>query len=217
LVQNIIDSVVNPIKWLLFHRAISKQEHNRSDVSQFFRINGKPPESDEYLQHIKHNFANWKLKVFGLVESPKDFSLVELQNMDKQVQVSEHYCIQGWTAIAEWSGVQMKNIISVCKPLPSARFVVFRSFQITDGDQFYEVLGLKLMNDPQTILAYEMNGRPLNVGHGAPVRLRVETQLGYKMVKWISSIEFVSDYAKIGLGQGGHREDHMYYSRFAGI
>jgi DMSO/TMAO reductase YedYZ molybdopterin-dependent catalytic subunit len=137
--------------------------------------------------------------------------------MRKQSQITEHFCIQGWTAIGEWSGVPMGYIIAQCKPLPQANYVVFYSYQYTDGDQFYEVIDLNLANHPQTILAYEMNGELLATPHGAPLRLRVETQLGYKMVKWIKSIEFVADYKNIGMGQGGHREDHMYYSRGAGI
>jgi methionine sulfoxide reductase catalytic subunit len=216
-VQNTIDFIVNPIKWLLFHKAISKQEHKRSNISSFFRVNGKPPENAEYKELLKDNFASWKLKIFGLVESPVELSLADLRQKKKQTQVTEHYCIQGWTAIAEWSGAQMHDIISICRPLPTAKFVVFRSFQSIEDNEFYEVLSLNLMKDPQTILAYEMNGLPLDIGHGAPLRLRVETQLGYKMVKWIRSIEFVSGYKNIGLGQGGHREDHMYYSRLAGI
>jgi DMSO/TMAO reductase YedYZ molybdopterin-dependent catalytic subunit len=94
---------------------------------------------------------------------------------------------------------------------------VFRSYQYTDGDEYYEVLDLEVARHPQTVLAYEMNGESLDIDHGAPVRLRAETQLGYKMVKWLKSIEFVQDYRHIGQGQGGHREDHMYYSPRAGI
>ena len=111
----------------------------------------------------------------------------------------------------------MKDIIKSCKPYKESRYVVFHSFQITDGDEFYEVLDLELAKSPQTILAYEMNGENLTIPYGAPLRLRAETQLGFKMVKWIRSIEFVADYKNIGMGQGGHREDHMYYSRGAGI
>jgi DMSO/TMAO reductase YedYZ molybdopterin-dependent catalytic subunit len=111
----------------------------------------------------------------------------------------------------------MQYILGLCNPYKQARYVVFRSYQYTDGDEFYEVLDLEIIKHPQTILAYEMNGEPLDIGHGAPLRLRVETQLGYKMVKWLKSIEFVSDYKNIGKAQGGHREDHMYYSPRAGI
>jgi methionine sulfoxide reductase catalytic subunit len=105
----------------------------------------------------------------------------------------------------------------MCKPLPQARCIVFYSYQHSKGDQFYEAIHMELAKHHQTILAYEMNDEPLDVPYGAPLRLRIETQLGYKMVKWIKSIEFVSDYKTIGKGQGGHREDHMYYDIGAGI
>ena len=127
------------------------------------------------------------------------------------------YCIQGWTAIGEWAGVPMRTIVELCKPLSNAKYVVFYSYQYTDDTQYYEVLDLEVIKHSQTILAYEMNGEKLDIGHGAPLRLRVETQLGYKMVKWLKSIEFVSTYKHIGMGQGGHREDHKYYSPRAGI
>ena len=137
--------------------------------------------------------------------------------MHKQTQITEHYCIQGWTAIGEWAGVPMRFIVELCKPLSNAKYVVFYSYQYTDDTQYYEVLDLEVIKHSQTILAYEMNGKKLDIGHGAPLRLRVETQLGYKMVKWLKSIEFVSDYKHRGMGQGGHREDHKYYSPRAGI
>ncbi len=111
----------------------------------------------------------------------------------------------------------MSHIISLCNPLSNVRYAVFHSYQYTEGYEFYEALDLEIVKHPQTILAYGMNNQPLDIGHGAPLRLRVESQLGYKMVKWIKSIEFVNDYKHIGLGQGGWREDHMYYSPRAGI
>jgi DMSO/TMAO reductase YedYZ molybdopterin-dependent catalytic subunit/thiosulfate reductase cytochrome b subunit len=217
LIQNTLDIVLVPAKWILFRKAASKQQFPRSEISPFFRINGYPPETKEYQQLLENNFTGWKLKVYGLVEDPLELSLSDLHLMRKQEQVTEHYCIQGWTAIAEWGGVPMQYIISLCKPYKDARYVVFRSYQYTSGDEFYEVLDLEIVKHPQTILAYEMNGESLDIGHGAPLRLRVETQLGYKMVKWLKSIEFVSDYKNIGKAQGGHREDHMYYSPRAGI
>lgn len=216
-IQNILDMVLVPTKWLLFRNAVSKQQFPKSKVSSFFRINGYPPDTNEYIELLKNKFDTYKLKIYGLVQSQLEFSLSEINAMSKQEQVTEHYCIQGWTAIGEWAGVPMQYIISLCNPLPQARYVVFRSFQYTDGDEFYEVLDLDIVKHQQTILAYEMNGEPLTVGHGAPLRLRAETQLGYKMVKWLRSIEFVKDYKNIGMGQGGHREDHMYYSPRAGI
>jgi methionine sulfoxide reductase catalytic subunit len=217
MIQNSLDKVIVSAKWVLFRKAISKQRGERSEVSPFFRVNGYPPDTQEYKDILENNFATWRLKVYGLVETPLELSLSDFQKMRKQVQITEHYCIQGWTAIGEWAGVPMSFIISLCKPLSNARYAVFHSYQFTDGDEFYEVLDLEIIKHPQTILAYEMNGRSLDIGHGAPLRLRVETQLGYKMVKWLRSIEFVNDYKHIGMGQGGHREDHMYYSPRAGI
>jgi methionine sulfoxide reductase catalytic subunit len=217
LTQNILDIIIMPVKQVLFSKAESKQQFHRSEVSPFFRINGLPPDTEEYKELAENNFANYNLKVYGLVERPSEFSLTDLYLMHKQTQITEHFCIQGWTAIAEWTGVSMTDIIELCKPTPNARYVVFHSYQITDGNEFYEVIDLELAKHIQTILAYEMNNEALTIPHGAPLRLRVETQLGYKMVKWIRSIGFVSDYKNIGMGQGGHREDHMYYSRGAGI
>ncbi len=217
LTQNMLDVIIMPLKQILFSKAQSKQQFHRSEVSPFFRINGLPPDTKEYKELVENNFANYNLKVYGLVERPSGFSLSDLYSMNKQTQITEHFCIQGWTAIAEWAGVSMTDVIELCKPTSNAHYVVFRSYQITNGDEFYEVIDLELAKHPQTILAYEMNSETLSIPHGAPLRLRVETQLGYKMVKWIKSIEFVSDYKNIGMGQGGHREDHMYYSRGAGI
>lgn len=216
-IQNRLDLLIVPLKWLLFHKAVSKQEYSRSEVSEFFRINGYPPDTTEYKNLFANNFSDWRLKIYGLVERPMELSVEDLHAIRMQSQVTEHYCIQGWTAIGEWSGVPMNFIIEKCRPLMAARYAVFHSFQYTNGDEFYEVLDLEIVKHPQTILAYEMNGQPLDLGHGAPLRLRCETQLGYKMVKWLKSIEFVDDYKDIGMGQGGHREDHMYYSPRAGI
>lgn len=217
LVQNALDKIIVPGKLLLFRNAISKQQFKENEISPFFRVNGYPPETKEYERLKENNFADWKLKVQGLVEKPSEFSLEDLRRMPRQSQTTEHYCIQGWTAIGEWDGVPMKYIIEACKPLKKAKYAVFHSYQYTEGYEFYEALDVEIAKHPQTILAYEMNGEPLSLGHGAPVRLRVETQLGYKMVKWLRSIEFVQDFKQIGLGQGGWREDHMYYSPRAGI
>ena len=217
VVQNALDKVIVPAKWLLLRKLVSKQYFQKSKISPFFRVNGYPPDTKEYKELLENNFANWKLKVYGLIENPLELPVADLQKMPKQTQITEHYCIQGWTAIGGWTGVPMSYIMILCKPLPNARYAVFHSYQYTEGYEFYEVLDLGIVKHPQTILAYEMNNQPLDIGHGAPLRLRVETQLGYKMVKWLKSIEFVNDYKHIGLGQAGWREDHMYYSPRAGI
>ncbi|MDR4492383.1 MAG: molybdopterin-dependent oxidoreductase [Candidatus Nitrosocosmicus sp.] len=216
-VQRKLGSIIDPVRRTLFNKVVSRQQFTRSEVTPFFRANGYPPDTKEYSDLVQNSFSDWKLRVYGLVENPLEFSLRELQGLKKEIQITEHSCIQGWTAIGEWGGVSMEYIISVCKPLSKAKYAVFYSYQYTEGDQFYEVISMELARHHQTILAYEMNGEPLDIPHGAPLRLRVETQLGYKMVKWIKSIEFVDDYNNIGKGQGGHREDHMYYGNDAGI
>lgn len=216
-VQRLLGYAVDWFKWIVLGKAVSKQKYNKSDVSTFFRINGYPPDTNEYNMLLQNNFENWSLKVFGLVKNSIQLSLADLKSMKKQEQITEHYCIQGWTAIGQWGGVPLTYIMEMCKPLSSARFAVFQSYQYTNNQPFYEVLDIEVLRHPQTILAYEMNGEALDVGHGAPLRLRAETQLGYKMVKWIRSIEFVNSYSDIGMGQGGHREDHMFYSSRAEI
>ena len=201
----------------MFSRVRSRQRFTKSDITPFFRANGYPPETKEYKDLLENNFVNWKLKIHGLVEKPLELSLADLHVLKKEMQITEHSCIQGWTAIGEWAGVPMSYIISMCKPHPQVRYIIFYSYQYANGEQFYEAIHMELAKHHQTILAYEMNGESLDVQHGSPLRLRIETQLGYKMVKWIKSIEFVSDYKDIGKGQGGHREDHMYYDIGAGI
>ncbi len=145
--------------------------------------------------------------------------------MPQESQITKHVCIQGWSDIAEWTGVPMREIVARCRPLPDARYAVFYAMDDKSRSEpdpagpgnFYETIDLELACHPQTLLAYAMNGRPLPVEHGAPLRLRVETQLGFKMVKYLRAIEFVADYHTIGQGQGGWREDHQYYSQEAGI
>jgi methionine sulfoxide reductase catalytic subunit len=137
LTQNMLDIIIMPLKQVLFSKAESKQKFHRSEVSPFFRINGLPPDTKEYKELVENNFANYNLKVYGLVERPSEFSLSDLYSMQKQTQITEHFCIQGWTAIAEWAGVSMTDIIELCKPTPNAHYVVFRSYQITNGDEFY--------------------------------------------------------------------------------
>jgi sulfoxide reductase catalytic subunit YedY len=225
-VQNALGALVDPARHAILHRYVSKQHYTRADVTSYFWVNGRPPVGGEYEQLVYNHFKDWHLEVCGLVEHPLHLSLDDLKAIPKQTQITRHNCIQGWTGIAEWGGVLLSELLQVCKPTESAHFLVFTSYQkgrqsvkpeLTDAlDQtFYEVLDMELANHPQTILAYEMNGEPLPIEHGAPLRLRVETLLGYKMVKYLRSIELVEDYRKIGQGQGGFREDFQYYGRDA--
>ncbi len=223
--QNRIGSVLDPVRWLLFHHLTSRQAFTKDDISTFFRVNGRPPADGVYSQLAANQFKNYALEVGGLVEKPLRLSLEDLAQMPRQTQITKHVCIQGWTNIAEWAGVPLSSIMDLCHPLPSARYVVLRAFDDKSKSEphpagpgfFYGTIDIELAKRPQTILADEMNYERLPVPHGAPLRLRVETQLGFKMVKYIRSIEFVEDYRDIGEGQGGWREDNQHYSTEAGI
>jgi DMSO/TMAO reductase YedYZ molybdopterin-dependent catalytic subunit len=138
--------------------------------------------------------------------------------MKKKEQITLHHCIQGWSGIAEWGGIQMSELIKLVRPKPNAKAVVFYSFgEGGEGGQFYDSLSIQDALNSQTLLAYEMNYQPLNHLHGAPLRLRVENQLGFKMVKWIQSIIFVEDIASVNMGEGGYNEDHEYFGEQANI
>jgi methionine sulfoxide reductase catalytic subunit len=217
-VQRALGAVVNTVRRGLFLRVVSHQHYPASAISPVFRINGYPPETSEYDRLVAEDFRDWRLHVGGLVEQPADFTLDDLLAMPNTTQITKHVCIQGWSAVAEWRGVLLTEILSRCRPKAEARYLVFSSYQLDDtGQPFYGSLDIVLARHPQTILAHEMNGEPLTVPHGAPLRLRVETQLGFKMVKWLRAIELVDEYRNIRDGQGGSREDNMYYDAGAGI
>jgi len=196
----------------------SRQAYDRADISPYFWVNGKPPADETWQRMANDQFKDWHLEITGLVEKPIRLSLDDLKSMPKHVQITEHVCIQGWSGIAEWAGVQLSEIIGLCRPKGSAQYLVFHSYQRDpEGIEYYSSLTLEEANDAQSMLAYEMNGQLLPLEHGAPVRLRVETKLGFKMTKWIRAVEFVADYKEIGLGQGGYREDREYYAIGAAI
>ncbi|WP_273842655.1 molybdopterin-dependent oxidoreductase [Rubrobacter calidifluminis] len=221
--QQILGFVVNNARRLLLHRLTSHQEYSKAEITPQHRVNGKPPSDDSYKILAAHRFAGWRLEIGGLVENPMTFTLEDLKTFPtRQSQRVMHNCIQGWTSIAEWTGVPMRQIVELVRPHPEARYVYFHSMQDVGRDEpakmynpgyFYEVIDLELARHPQTILAYEMNGEPLPIEHGAPLRLRIETSVGFKMVKWIDRIEFIDEYRDIGYGMGGYREDNVYYDK----
>lgn len=224
--QHALGQIVDPLQRGLSRVVISRQHFSPSEISPYFRVNGYPPRNSDYQRLLMGGFRDWRLPVSGLVAEPLQLSLQVLRQMERQEQVTKHNCIQGWTAVASWAGVPVRTVLERCRPLPSARYAVFYAFDdkaltATKGEPhegvFYEVIDLELARAPQTILAYEMNGRPLSLEHGAPLRLRVEVQLGFKMTKWIRAIELVEDYSHIGKGQGGWREDYVYYSQAVAI
>ena len=211
LVQNIGKHLVGPLK----HAAEAwnpQVQYPESAISPRFWPNGREPDSDEYAPLRKADFADYRLVVSGLVENPRAFSMAELMAMPKQEQITEHFCIQGWSGVAKWGGVPMRDILNIVKPMATARYAIFYSFaEGAEGGIYYDAHNMPNMRHDLTILAYEMNNAPLPLLHGAPLRLRVENELGFKMVKWIRAIEFVTEWRTIGAGQGGYNEDHEFY------
>jgi DMSO/TMAO reductase YedYZ molybdopterin-dependent catalytic subunit/thiosulfate reductase cytochrome b subunit len=202
------------VGWLmgLAERWDPHSQLGEKDISPYFWVNGTMPDSGEYAALLAGDFAGYRLRVDGLVETPRTFSLADLKAMARQEQITTHFCIQGWSGVAKWGGVPMRDILTLVKPKPEARYAVFYSLADgADGGRYYDVHKIENMRHRLTILAYEMNGAPVSVAHGAPLRLRCENELGFKMVKWIAAIEFVADFADLGAGQGGYNEDHEFY------
>ncbi len=190
--------------------------YNKKDISAYFWPNGKMPSSEIWKKLAENNFKDYKLKIGGLVDKPVELSLDELKNLGKEQNITMHNCIQGWTGIAEWGGIPISKIVEIVKPHFSVTTVAFYSFgEGLYGGVYYDTNTLDNCLKPQSILAWEMNYKPIPLEHGAPIRLRIENQLGYKMVKWIASIEFLETHKRIGKGFGGKNEDEEYFDLLA--
>jgi sulfoxide reductase catalytic subunit YedY len=225
-VHRILSALIDPPRRALLHHLAPVANFPSDQISAYFRVNGYPPtieypqtRDDEYIRLLENGFADWRLEVGGLVERPLSLSLGDLRAMHSQTQTTMHHCIQGWTAIGSWTGVCMTDILDLCRPRAEARYVAFHSFQKHEvsGQPYYEIIDLETARQPQTILAYQMNGAALPVPHGAPLRLRVENELGFKMVKYLRSIELIADYRSVGRGMGGIREDVQQFDMSAHI
>jgi methionine sulfoxide reductase catalytic subunit len=211
LVQRVGRRMVGGTKALL-EWSDPRATYTEADISPYFWPNGTLPTSQNYKTLLDAGFTNYTLRIDGLVENPVTLTYVELKAMSKQEQITQHYCIQGWSGIAKWGGVPMRHILDMVAPLPQAKWVVFYSFADgAEGGRYYDAHNISHMQHPLTLLAYEMNGEQLNELHGAPLRLRNERELGFKQVKWIESIEFVDSFTHLGAGQGGYNEDHEFY------
>jgi len=219
VVQHVGRAITGPLR-LLFERVRPIAEYGERDISPYFWPNGTLPAGEEYERLRAGEFAEYRLKVGGLVETPLELSLAELMALPKRVQITQHYCIQGWSGVAKWGGVPMSELVDLARPLPEARFAIFYSFACgprqNDG-LYYDAHLLTHMKHASTILAYEMNGQPLPLLHGAPLRLRNELELGFKQIKWIQAIEFVNSFAQLGSSEGGFNEDHEFYGYRAPI
>lgn len=223
--QSVTD-VLQSAEWLTMksQRALQgrdalAREFTEADMSPVFRSNGTSmPEGEAYARLIETGFSDWRLKVDGQVGQPLSLSLADLKAMPARTQITRHDCVEGWSAIGKWTGVPLAAILAKAQPTAAARYVVFHcadEYEPGSG-AYYESIDLIDAHHPQTILAYGMNGNDLPVAHGAPLRLRVERQLGYKQAKYIMRVELVDSFARLGGGQGGFWPDRGY-EWYAGI
>ena len=203
---------------LLTNREALAPEYPRSAISPFFRGNGSTdPQNGDYQQQAAEGFANWRLEIGGLVENPMSLSLDNIRKLPQRTQVTRHDCVEGWSAIGEWTGPQLSLLLDAAELKPEAKFIVFRCADNLNGQDYYESVDLIDAYHPQTIVAHLLNGEPLPVRNGAPLRMRVERQLGYKHPKYLTAIEAVASLEDIGRGQGGYWEDRAGYQWYAGI
>jgi DMSO/TMAO reductase YedYZ molybdopterin-dependent catalytic subunit len=242
LIWNVDNITVNPTTARIFEgvedwtrtaqRALQSSkglapEYKPSDISPVFKANGTlNPNTDAYNAHVASSFQNWRVSVRGLVRTPMSLSMADIMRMPGKTQITKHDCVEGWTAIGMWTGVPLGLILTAAGVDPRARYVVLRCADNLTGEpakggeqspgQYYESIDLDDAFHPQTMLAYALNGKPLEVGNGAPLRLRVERQLGYKQAKYIESIELTDSFANIAGGKGGYWEDRGY-EWYAGI
>lgn len=193
-------------------------EFDASQVSPFFRPNGATmPQSPQYQRHLASGFAEWRLRVDGLVRRPLDLSLDAIRSLPQRTQITRHDCVEGWSAIGQWTGPQLSHLLRAAQLSDQARYIVFYCADEEGGRPYYESIDLNDAFHPQTILAHRLNGRPLPVMNGAPVRLRVERQLGYKHAKFVMRIEARARLDDLFGGKGGMWEDRSGYQWYAGI
>ncbi|MDP1872691.1 molybdopterin-binding protein [Phenylobacterium sp.] len=199
------------------------REFAPADISPDFRANGSlRPAGVAYRDLAAGQFADWRLQIGGLVDRPLSLSLDDLRARPARTQITRHDCVEGWSSIGQWTGARLSALLEAAGLQPQARFIVFHcadrldTFAKGDRGLYYESIDLVDAFHEQTILAYEMNGQVLPVKHGAPLRLRVERQLGYKHAKYVMRIEAVESFAHIAGGQGGFWEDRGY-EWYAGI
>ena len=219
--QTFIWGLTQPIRNVLLDRISSRQVQKKTftdaDISPFHWVNTRPPterESTEWNRLKEQEFVDYRLEIGGLVKEPKSLSIDDLKKLGKEVNITMHTCMQGWTGIAKWEGVRLRDVLALVEKTDEARYVMVTSFghvgHTYDGrptEPYYECLDVSMAMEDETILAWGMNDKPLPDVHGGPLRLRADSMHGYKMVKWVRKIEWINDYRDVGDGQGGSRED----------
>jgi DMSO/TMAO reductase YedYZ molybdopterin-dependent catalytic subunit len=206
---------------VLVPRHALAQEFSEADLSPYFRSNGtSSPDNPLYQALARQGFREWRLQVDGLVGNPTRFSLEQLRALPPRTQITRHDCVEGWSAIGKWTGVPLARILDAVRPAAGANFLVFYCADPMESHGqalYYESIDMESARHPQTILAYTLNDKPLPMANGAPLRLRVERQLGYKHAKYLMRIELVERLDRIRGGKGGYWEDSYGYQWYAGI
>ena len=193
------------------------REYDFTDISPVFRGNGNTDiDRDDYRAHVAAGFVDWRLEVKGLVDRPLSLSLDELRALPQRKQITRHDCVEGWSAIGQWTGPQLSSLLDMAGLQEGAKFIVFRCADDFSGSAYYESCDLDDAMHPQTIVAHLLNGEPLPVTNGAPLRMRIERQLGYKHAKYLTAIEAVASLEGIEGGGGGYWEDRGY-QWYAGV
>ncbi|MDE1915021.1 MAG: molybdopterin-dependent oxidoreductase [Sphingomonadales bacterium] len=203
---------------LITDRQALAVEYGAADMSPVFRANGTSnPGTDAYNAHAANQFADWRLLVDGLVAHPLALSLDQIRRAPHRTQITRHDCVEGWSAIGQWTGLPLGLLLRRAGLSGNARYVVFHCADMLGGRPYYESIDMVDAFHPQTILAWGMNGQALGVAHGAPLRLRVERQLGYKQAKYVMRVQAVDSLAGLYGGKGGYWEDVSGYQWYAGI
>ncbi|MBC7832550.1 MAG: molybdopterin-dependent oxidoreductase, partial [Hyphomicrobium sp.] len=203
------EGVTERVQRLVLSSRSLAREYTEADLSKHFKANGSTSIADPaYQQSAQIGFADWRLEVGGLVERPASLSLTELRKLPARTQITRHDCVEGWSAIGKWTGAQMAPLLQSVGLKPEARYLVFHCADtLGRNGKYYESIDFDDAYHEQTILAYELNDKPLPVSNGAPLRCRVERQLGYKHAKYVKAIELVASFDKIRGGKGGYWED----------
>jgi len=206
------------VQSLLAPSSAMAKEYTEADLSPVFRSNGTAmPTTPAYQALLANGFRDYRLQVGGLVDRPLSFSIDDLKQIEQVAQITRHDCVEGWSAIGKWHGTRLSRVLDKVGVQAKARYVVFHCYDEMDpGEPYYESLDIPEARHPQTLLAWGLNDRPLPIKNGAPLRLRVGRQLGYKQAKYIARIELVDSFAHIGGGNGGYWEDNGY-EWYAGI
>ena len=194
------------------------REYTTRDISANFPLDSLPtPADSQYLALVGDRFDSYRLTVDGAAEHPQYFTLAQLEHLANVSQITRHDCVEGWSAVAQWQGVRLAELLAIARPRMQARYAVFHSFYTdANGMPYYESLSLEQAAHPQTLLALRQNGKAITPERGAPVRLVVPTQLGYKSAKWVRRIELVASLSGLYGGKGGYWEDQGY-EWYAGI